>query len=99
MADLSTQYMGLKLKNPLIVASCSLSKDADGIKRLADHGAGAVVVKSLFEEQVQKDVVEDLEQHIGPTWHAEAYDYVSKMGSLKPSKRPKGQLTFLLLLR
>jgi dihydroorotate dehydrogenase (fumarate) len=72
--------MGLKLKNPLIVASCSLSKDADGIKRLADNGAGAVVMKSLFEEQVQKEVVEDLEQHIGPSWHAEAYDYVNKMG-------------------
>jgi len=80
MADLSTRYMGLELKNPLMVASCSLSKDADGIKRLADNGAGAVVVKSLFEEQVQKEVVEDLEQHIGPTWHAEAYDYVNKMG-------------------
>ena len=80
MASLSTQYMGLKLKNPLIVASCSLSKDADGIKRLADNGAGAVVMKSLFEEQVQKEVVEDLEQHIGPSWHAEAYDYVNKMG-------------------
>jgi dihydroorotate dehydrogenase (fumarate) len=80
MADLSTQYMGLKLRNPLIVASCSLSKDAAGIKRLADNGAGAVVIKSLFEEQVQKEVTDDLEQHIGPSWHAEAYDYVSKMG-------------------
>jgi len=80
MADLSTQYMGLKLKNPLIVASCSLTKDADGIKRMADNGAGAVVVKSLFEEQVQKDVEEDLEQQVGPTWHAEAYDYVNRMG-------------------
>jgi dihydroorotate dehydrogenase (fumarate) len=72
--------MGLKLRNPLVVASCSLSKDAEGIRKLADNGAGAVVVKSLFEEQVQKDVVEDLEQHIGPAWHAEAYDYVNKMG-------------------
>lgn len=80
MADLSTTYMGLKLENPLMVASCSLSKDADGIRRLADNGAGAVVIKSLFEEQVQKEVVEDLEQHIGPAWHAEAYDYVNKMG-------------------
>ena len=80
MADLSTQYMGLKLKNPLMVASCSLTKDADGIKKMADNGAGAVVVKSLFEEQVQKDVEEDLDQHIGPTWHAEAYDYVNRMG-------------------
>jgi dihydroorotate dehydrogenase (fumarate) len=80
MADLSTKYMGLDLKNPLIVASCSLSKNVDGIKKLADHGAGGVVMKSLFEEQVQKEVVEDLEQHIGPSWHSEAYDYVNRMG-------------------
>jgi len=80
MADLSTKYMGLHLKNPIVVASCSLSKNVDGIKKLADHGAGAVVMKSLFEEQVQREVVEDLEQHIGPSWHAEAYDYVNKMG-------------------
>ncbi len=80
MADLSTEYMGLKLKNPLIVASCSLSKQLDGIHRIADSGAGAVVLKSLFEEQIQKEMVEDIEQYIGPSWHYEAYDYVNKMG-------------------
>jgi dihydroorotate dehydrogenase (fumarate) len=80
MADLSTEYMGLKLKNPLIVASCSLSKQLDGIHRVADSGAGAVVLKSLFEEQIQKEMVEDIEQYIGPSWHYEAYDYVNKMG-------------------
>ena len=80
MADLSTKYMGLDLRNPLMVASCSLSKNVDGIRKLADHGAAAVVMKSLFEEQVQKEVVDDLEQHIGPSWHSEAYDYVNRMG-------------------
>jgi dihydroorotate dehydrogenase (fumarate) len=80
MADLKTSYMGLNLENPLIVASCSLSKDADSIKRLADVGAGAVIMKSLFEEQVQKEMVDNMEQHIGPSWHTEAYDYVNKMG-------------------
>ena len=80
MADLSTSYMGLKLRNPLVVASCSLSKNLDGIRRLADAGAGAIVLKSLFEEQIQKEIVEDLEQGIGPNWHYEAYDYVSRMG-------------------
>jgi dihydroorotate dehydrogenase (fumarate) len=80
MADLTTSYMGLRLKNPLLVASCSLSKNVDGVRRLADAGAGAVVLKSLFEEQIQKEIVEDLEKGVGPTWHYEAYDYVSKMG-------------------
>ncbi len=80
MADLSTKYMGLKLANPLMVASCSLSKKLEGIIRIADSGAGAIVLKSLFEEQIQKEMVEDIEKHIAPSWHSEAYDYVEKMG-------------------
>ena len=80
MANLTTSYMGLKLRNPLLVASCSLSKNVDGVRRLAEAGPGAIVLKSLFEEQIQKEIVEDLEKGVGPTWHYEAYDYVSKMG-------------------
>jgi dihydroorotate dehydrogenase (fumarate) len=80
MADLSTQYMGLQLRNPLVVASCSLSKNLDGIRALADNQAGAIVLKSLFEEQIEKEIVHDIEQLIGPSWHAEAYDYVNRMG-------------------
>ncbi len=53
MADLSTVYMGLKLKSPVILGSCSLSKHLDNIKEAEDAGAGALVVKSLFEEQLQ----------------------------------------------
>jgi len=79
MADLSTKYMGIQLKNPFMVASSSLTKDIEGIRRLADNGAGAVVLKSLFEEQVQQEVNKNLEQ-IGPSWHYEAYDYVKRMG-------------------
>jgi dihydroorotate dehydrogenase (fumarate) len=80
MSDLSTEYMGLKLENPIVVASCSLSKNIDGIQNLADSGAGAIVLKSLFEEQIQKEMVEDVEQYISHAWHSEAYDYVNKMG-------------------
>ena len=78
--NLSTTYMGLRLKNPLVVASCSLTKSIDGIRGLAEGGAGAVVLKSLFEEQIQKEVVEDMERHLTPSWHYEAHDYVNKMG-------------------
>jgi dihydroorotate dehydrogenase (fumarate) len=80
MADLSTEYMGLKLANPLMVASCGLSKNLDGVKRIADSGPGAIVLKSLFEEQIEKEMVDDIEQHIAPSWHSEAYAYVEKMG-------------------
>jgi dihydroorotate dehydrogenase (fumarate) len=45
--------MGVPLANPIVVGSCSLSKSIDSIKRLEQAGAGALVVKSLFEEQIQ----------------------------------------------
>ncbi len=53
--DLSTKYMGLELKNPLVVAACPLSGDADTLKRLEDAGASAAVLPSLFEEQIVHD--------------------------------------------
>jgi len=53
MADLRTEYMGLQLKNPIVVGACSLSKQIDTIRQVEAAGAGALVIKSLFEEQVQ----------------------------------------------
>ena len=50
--DLSTKYMGLKLKNPLVASASPLSKEIGDIKKLEDAGAAAVVVYSLFEEQI-----------------------------------------------
>ncbi len=50
--DLSTTYMGLKLKNPLVPSASPLSKTLDGIKKLEDAGAAAVVLYSIFEEQI-----------------------------------------------
>jgi dihydroorotate dehydrogenase (fumarate) len=79
MADLSTGYMGLKLRNPLIVASCSLTNTVEGVQRCADAGAGAVVLKSLFEEQIEADTRE-VERHVWLAGHSEAYDYVRKIG-------------------
>lgn len=56
MADLTTTYMGLDLKNPLIVGSSELTNKPEKVKKLADAGAGAVVLKSLFEEQIMMEV-------------------------------------------
>ncbi len=53
MADLSTTYMGLKLKHPILAGASELTGDVDSIKRMEDAGAAAVVTKSLFEEQIQ----------------------------------------------
>jgi dihydroorotate dehydrogenase (fumarate) len=55
MADLSVKYMGLSLKNPLIVGSSGLTNSVKNIVEFAEKGAGAVVLKSLFEEQIRHE--------------------------------------------
>ena len=57
--DLSTSYMGLALRNPLVASASPLSQTADGVRRLADAGVGAVVLYSLFEEQVRREAAEN----------------------------------------
>ncbi|MBQ4279626.1 MAG: dihydroorotate dehydrogenase-like protein [Rikenellaceae bacterium] len=52
MIDLSVKYLGLELRNPIIVSSSPFTASADKIVRLEQHGAGAVVLKSIFEEQL-----------------------------------------------
>ncbi len=56
MTDLSTDYMGLRLKNPIIVGSCSLTGTVDTILQLEKSGAGAIVLKSIFEEEIMQSV-------------------------------------------
>jgi dihydroorotate dehydrogenase (fumarate) len=53
MADLSVKYMGLNLKSPLIVGSCGLTNSVKNITDMSEKGAGAVVIKSIFEEQIR----------------------------------------------
>jgi dihydroorotate dehydrogenase (fumarate) len=53
--DLSTTYMGIQLKNPIIVSSSKITNNIKGIKKCAKWGAGAIVLKSLFEEQLLAD--------------------------------------------
>ncbi len=53
MIDLSTDYLGLALRNPLVASASPLCQDIDNIRRMEDAGAGAVVLHSLFEEQIE----------------------------------------------
>jgi dihydroorotate dehydrogenase (fumarate) len=53
--DLSTRYLGLSLRNPLLASASPLSRTVDGVRRLADAGVGAVVLYSLFEEQLRRE--------------------------------------------
>ena len=55
MLDLSTTYLGLKLKNPLVPSSTPLSRELDAVLHLEDAGAAAIVMHSLFEEEVRND--------------------------------------------
>lgn len=52
---MKTFYMGLNLDSPIIVSACTLSEQTDNIAKMEDHGAGAVVLSSLFEEQIRKE--------------------------------------------
>ena len=53
MIDFSTQYLGLKLKGPIVVSSTPLSESIDNVRRMEDAGAAAIVLTSLFEEQLE----------------------------------------------
>lgn len=76
MADLSTQYLGLELSNPIIVGSSGLTRSAETALRCEEAGAGAVVLKSIFEEQITAET-EEIKSHVADvTWHPEAAEYV-----------------------
>lgn len=72
MADISLNYMGLELSSPVIAGSSTLTKDMDNLKKIEDAGAGALVLKSLFEEEIRQ------ESGMGDDdFHPEAYDYMT----------------------
>ncbi len=60
--DLSVNYLGLKLKSPIVVGSSSLTFSIDRLKQIEQAGAGAVVLKSIFEEEIQHEFNQVLEQ-------------------------------------
>lgn len=76
MADLSTTYMGLKLKNPLIVGSSGMTESIGGVMKSAEAGAGAVVLKSLFEEQIHNESGYAIETNEQLYYYAQAEDYI-----------------------
>jgi dihydroorotate dehydrogenase (fumarate) len=75
--NLTTTYLGLELRSPLVVgAAAPLSEDLDNIKRLEDAGAAAIVLHSLFEEQIENEMLADYHHaHYGTNSFAEALTY------------------------
>lgn len=76
MVNLGTTYMGLKLKNPIIVGSSGLTNSVENIKEAAANGAAAVVLKSLFEEQILHASHHTMTQNTGINYYPEAEDYI-----------------------
>lgn len=74
MKDLSTTYLGLQLKNPIIVGSCGLTNSIEKITEFADNNAGAVVLKSLFEEQILAELDQNVANYNMD--YPDAFDYV-----------------------
>ena len=72
MPNLETRYLNLTLKNPIIVGSSGLTNSAEKIKKCEEAGAGAVVIKSLFEEVLAS---EDWGLEQSAPYHPEAQDY------------------------
>lgn len=74
MADLSVNYMGLKLRNPIIAASSGLTNSLNDIIEFEKKGAAAVVIKSIFEEEIRRELEKDL-----TTMHMESFLYPETM--------------------
>jgi dihydroorotate dehydrogenase (fumarate) len=89
MPDLTTTYLGLHLKNPLVASASPLSKKLDTVQRIEDAGAAALVMYSLFEEQINHDSYE-LDHYLERGTHsfAEALSYFPDVGNYNLGPEP-----------
>ncbi|MBV8151078.1 MAG: dihydroorotate dehydrogenase-like protein [Candidatus Eremiobacteraeota bacterium] len=95
MTDLATEYMGLRLRNPVVASASPLCGDVAKIVALAEYGAAAVVLPSLFEEQIEAET-HALQRHmsVGSNSFAEALSYFPK-----PESYMLGTARYLDLIR
>lgn len=75
MANISTRFFGLELKSPVIAASSSMTGHAEQVVKLAEAGAGAIVLKSIFEEEIYHELQEELNLRTELTADPEYLDY------------------------
>jgi len=86
--ELSTGYMGLALRNPLVASASPLSKTVDGVRRLADAGVGAIVLYSLFEEQLRREAALNAQlADTGAESFGEALTYFPDVAEEEPGPR------------
>ncbi len=94
MTDLSTHYLGLALGNPLVVSASPLSEQIDNLRRMEEAGAAAVVLHSLFEEQITRESGElDAQLSHGTESFAESLSYFPDLGTYNLG--PEGYLTHI----
>ncbi|GAP43047.1 dihydroorotate dehydrogenase [Lentimicrobium saccharophilum] len=77
MANIETKYMGLTLSSPVIIGSSGLTSSLANIREFAGRGAGAVVLKSLFEEQIMHEIAHTSSHDTTSNIYPEALDYIS----------------------
>lgn len=82
--DLSVKYMGLSLKSPLLASASPLTSKVENIREIEQHGAGAVVLRSLFEEQINDEINTELAPNDMYHWYPEAAELVKSIS--KPQK-------------
>ena len=95
--DISTTYLSMNLRSPLVVGACGLlTEDLSRLRQMEDAGAGAIVLHSLFEEQLQRDRLE-LEYYMtqGSESYAEALTYFPKRPTFPDALFPVGATTYL----
>jgi dihydroorotate dehydrogenase (fumarate) len=93
--DLTTKYLGLTLKNPLVASASPLNREVANIRRLEDHGAAAVVLPSVFEEQIEAELAEtERLVNAGVESFAEALSYFPQVAA-----RHAGVDAYLELIR
>ncbi len=75
MADLTTKYLGLSLKNPVIASSSTLTDNIESIKNLEENGAAAVVLRSIFEEEITMEAEHVVSQAVKEGYDEGLFDY------------------------
>ena len=79
MSNIKTSYLGIEIDSPIIVGSCGLTNSIENLRKIEKAGAGAVVLKSLFEEQIIEERIKSAAQGMYASFHSEALEYISQI--------------------
>ncbi len=90
--DLSTNYMGINLRNPILVSASTLTNNLENIKKMDGYRAGGIVLRSLFEEQILDEIDAKIEPNDMYFWYPEAAELVK---SISKNQGAKSYLTLI----